>query len=142
MKFKHFFSGRIMVGCAEIYGRTPENDAHHEKFKPTMTQIFPSSMPQPFTRYTNIKIKIIQNDSSSKLVLGSKTMNALITSSIRIDTSLVPILGSSSSNGFEPTLSTCIFITKQFVMWYQSMAFDAGYKQLYSFDEFSQLRFC
>ncbi|KAG1141583.1 hypothetical protein G6F37_008380 [Rhizopus arrhizus] len=67
-------------------------------------------------------------------------MNTLITSSIRIDTWLVPILGSSSSNGFEPTLSTCIFITKQFVMWYQSMAFDAGYKQLYSFDEFAQLR--
>ncbi|KAG0737362.1 hypothetical protein G6F57_012811 [Rhizopus arrhizus] len=81
-----------MVGCAEIYGRTPENDAHHEKFKPTMTQIFPSSLPQPFTRYTNIEIKIIQNDSSSKLVLRSKTMNALITSSIRIDTSLVTIL--------------------------------------------------
>ncbi|KAF7723525.1 hypothetical protein EC973_001900 [Apophysomyces ossiformis] len=64
----------IMVGCAEIYGRTPENDAHHEKFKPTMTQIFPSSLPQPFTRYTNIEIKIIQNDSSSKLVLGFETI--------------------------------------------------------------------
>ncbi|KAG1177261.1 hypothetical protein G6F36_010846 [Rhizopus arrhizus] len=105
------------------------------------------AVSQPLLQRTapELSFEIMTQSTSSALtvanllVLGSKTMSVLITPSIRIDTSLVPILGSSPSNGFEPTLSTCVFITKQFVMWYQSMAFDAGFKQLYSFDEFAQL---
>ncbi|KAI7862307.1 hypothetical protein BDF14DRAFT_1999264 [Spinellus fusiger] len=47
----------LMICCTEVYGQTPEHDDHHEKIKSTKTQILPSSLPQPFTRYPNIEVK-------------------------------------------------------------------------------------
>ncbi|KAI8078897.1 uncharacterized protein BX664DRAFT_343010 [Halteromyces radiatus] len=71
---------------------------------------------------------------------GKETMNILIAPSVRIDVEQRPRLDPSSSNGFEPSPSSLIFIPKRFITWYNSMTFDNGYKQLYSFDELAQLR--
>ncbi|KAI7864317.1 hypothetical protein BDF14DRAFT_1835186 [Spinellus fusiger] len=57
-----------MIYCTEVYGQTPEHDDHHEKIKSTKTQILPSSLPQPFTRYPNIEVKIIKNDNSHHII--------------------------------------------------------------------------
>ncbi|KAI8639459.1 hypothetical protein BD408DRAFT_435099 [Parasitella parasitica] len=118
-----------MIRYTEIYGRTPEYDAHHEKIISTETQISPSSLP-------HIEVKIIQNENSCKLTLGFNTINALITSYVSIDIVSGPVLGPSSSNDFEPSPTTSIFISKQFINWYMSTTFDAGCIQMYAFDEF------
>ena len=47
-----------------------------------------------------------------KIVLGTKIMNILFTSSIRLDNNECPIIGASSSNGFIPSRDTRIFVDK------------------------------
>ncbi|KAI7866008.1 hypothetical protein BDF14DRAFT_1698109, partial [Spinellus fusiger] len=48
-------------------------------------QLPQSSLPHIDTRYPNMETCLMNIDTSQKLVLGTKTMNVLITSSIRID---------------------------------------------------------
>lgn len=86
-------------------------------------------------------------DRSQKLVLGTKTMNILITSSIRIDCNEKPVIGPSSSNGFLPSRQTRIFIEKTKIEEVQRMIEkkdtfnEIGSRQvlLYLSDEFAQL---
>ncbi|KAI7866879.1 hypothetical protein BDF14DRAFT_1808756 [Spinellus fusiger] len=93
-------------------------------------------------------ICLMNIDTSQKLVLGTKTMNVLITSSIRIDCNEKPVIGPSSSNGFFPSRETRIFIEKTKIEEVQRMIEkkatfnEIGSRQvlLYPFDEFAQLR--
>lgn len=87
-------------------------------------------------------------DRSQKLMLGTKTMNVLITPSIRIDCNEKLIIGPSSSNGFLPSRETRIFIEKtkieevQRIIEKKATFNEIGSRQvlLYPFDEFAQLR--
>lgn len=76
-------------------------------------------------------------------------MNALITSSIRIDADEISTIGASSSNGFKPTKATQIFVqqsqleyfTKSFgLQLHQWEANDFSQRLLYPFYQYAQLR--
>lgn len=86
---RFFFFGSDSVSIilsAEVYGRIPEHDAHHEKIRFLKENDWHhSSLPQQSTKYTNIEVKQITHDHSSKLVIGTKVLDALITCSSRID---------------------------------------------------------
>ncbi|KAG2201673.1 hypothetical protein INT47_003899 [Mucor saturninus] len=86
----------LLVLCGEIYGRLPTLDAHHEKTSITKGNCPQSSLPHVDTRYPNVELCLMYVDNSQKLVLGTKTMNVLITSSIRIDCNEKPVVGPSS----------------------------------------------
>ncbi|KAI9365092.1 hypothetical protein BD770DRAFT_300873, partial [Pilaira anomala] len=93
----------LLVLCGEIYGRLPSLDAHYEKTSTTKGNFPQSSLSHIDTRYPNIELCLMNVDRSQKLVLGTKTMNVLITSSIRIDCNEKPVIGPSSSNGVLPS---------------------------------------
>lgn len=98
-----------------------------------------TSLPQQGTRYPNIEVKRLHHDNSSKLVIGTKVLNVLVTSSARLDWERL-LLGASNTNGFDPSRHTAIYVTQAFLDWYEKESFDNTYKQLYSSDELSQLK--
>ncbi|KAI7903286.1 uncharacterized protein BX663DRAFT_434041 [Cokeromyces recurvatus] len=96
-----------------IYSRLPSLDAHYEKTSTTKGNFSQCSLPYIDTRYLNVELCLMNADRSQKLVLGTKTMNVLITSSIRIDCDEKSIIGPSSSNGFLPSRETQYLLKKQ-----------------------------
>lgn len=68
--------------------------------------------PQLYSQYPNkLKITKINMDKSEKLIIGSRMMNILVISSIRIDNSkLAPEVGPSTTN-FTPSKNTRIFVS-------------------------------
>ncbi|KAI7902355.1 uncharacterized protein BX663DRAFT_486674 [Cokeromyces recurvatus] len=82
----------------------------HWKKSPFITQ--ESSIPYLSSQYLNkLKITNINMDKLEKLTLGSKTMNLLVISSIRIDDSkLAPEIGPSTKN-ITPSKDTRIFVS-------------------------------
>ncbi|SAL95967.1 hypothetical protein [Absidia glauca] len=134
----------LLVNCAEVYGRQPTLDAHHERTYQKRNQPLFSTLPGLDAKYVNVQLFAIDNDNSKKLELGTKTMNALFTSTVRLDKDSSVAIGPSSLNGFSVSATTTIFVRKEFLLWYKSLV-DNGCKKLvvqslYSFDELSQLR--
>ncbi|KAI8090869.1 hypothetical protein BDF21DRAFT_312860, partial [Thamnidium elegans] len=81
----------LLVLGGEIYSRLPSLDAHYEKTSSTKGNIPQSSLPHTDTRYQNVELCLIDNITMAepmKLVLGTKTMNVLIISSIRLENEL------------------------------------------------------
>ncbi|KAG2207969.1 hypothetical protein INT47_010953 [Mucor saturninus] len=139
----------LLVLGGEIYSRLPSLDAHYEKTSKSKGNIPQSSLPHTDTRYQNVELCLIDDDNAKKLVLGTKTMNVLITSSIRLESNQSVAVGTSSSNGFIPCRSTRIFIEKYKLQEIQ-MTTEANTQLdgirsshqhlLYPFDEHAQLR--
>ncbi|KAI8063042.1 hypothetical protein BDF21DRAFT_320973, partial [Thamnidium elegans] len=46
--------------------------------------------------YNDVFVTVKREDSSRKLIVASKSMNALITSSLRIDQEILPEIGNST----------------------------------------------
>ncbi|ORZ00276.1 hypothetical protein BCR43DRAFT_468312 [Syncephalastrum racemosum] len=69
----------VMINCAEIYGRR-STVGHGHLTSPSST-----SLPQSNTKYPNAWMTIKTDSDGSKLVLGTKSWNVLVTSSMRID---------------------------------------------------------
>ncbi|KAI7895220.1 uncharacterized protein EV154DRAFT_559636 [Mucor mucedo] len=138
----------LLVLCGEIYGRLPTLDAHHERTSITKGNLPQSSLPHADTKYPNVELCLMNVDNSQKLVLGTKTMNVLITSSIRIDCNEKPVVGPSSSNGFLPSRNSRIYVEKKKLDEIERMIekkatlneISTRQVLLYPFDEFSQLR--
>ncbi|KAI8993315.1 hypothetical protein BDB01DRAFT_775879 [Pilobolus umbonatus] len=142
-------SQSLLILNGEIYSRLPSLDAHYEKTTSTKGNIPQSSLPHTNTRYQNVELCIIDNDNAKKLVLGTKTMNALFTSSIRLDNNQSVAVGASSANGFIPSRNTRIFIEKRKleeieIMGKENKKLDgiesSAQHLLYPFDEYAQLR--
>lgn len=98
-----------MVLCAEVYGRVPELDAHHERIRHVNTRRkdTTTSIPHPYTRYPDVEVKVLEYDQSQKLIIRTKTMNILITSTARLDEKSIA-MGPSSTNGLTPSPETRI----------------------------------
>ncbi|CEP09964.1 hypothetical protein [Parasitella parasitica] len=86
-----------MTNTIEAYGRTKYVDSHKETFGRLKNTVFKSSLTPPFeTPYTDVwPISLAQADGK-KLLIGTQVANMLITSSIRLDTSMKPCIGSSN----------------------------------------------
>ncbi|KAG1135682.1 hypothetical protein G6F37_012610 [Rhizopus arrhizus] len=108
----------LLVNCAEVYSRYPTLDAHHEQTKIKRYQSLNITLPHPTTKYPNVELFIVEKDNSLKLELDTKTMNVLITSSIRIDKNQPPAVGPSSTNRFSVNKDIIIFIRRSFIEWY------------------------
>lgn len=67
----------LIVNCVEVYGRTQSVDAHREAFGLKKGVPIKTSLPNENSRYPNL-LPITMNDKDgTKLVIGTKTFNAL-----------------------------------------------------------------
>ncbi|ORE06330.1 hypothetical protein BCV72DRAFT_228423 [Rhizopus microsporus var. microsporus] len=112
----------LLVNYAKIYGRLPSTDAHYEGTALRRSEAPLTSFPGINTRYEHVELAILKNsDNSNKLVSGTKTMNELITSSIRIDVDETPTIRSFSSNGFKSTKGAQIFVQQSHLEYFTRM---------------------
>ncbi|KAI7897829.1 uncharacterized protein BX663DRAFT_490557 [Cokeromyces recurvatus] len=99
----------IFIKTIEVYGHTSLVDPYHERFingKEATTTTLPSSTD---LIYNGVFVTVKKEDSSRKLIIATKLMNALVTSSIRIDQKVLPDDGSSTLQ-FMPSTNTRIYI--------------------------------
>ncbi|KAG2196389.1 hypothetical protein INT47_012893 [Mucor saturninus] len=75
----------VLVNTVEIYGRQRSLDVHREKFVNKKGKSASSSLPPVTTKYHYTWATTMKDNEGDKLVVGTKTLNALITSSLRID---------------------------------------------------------
>ncbi|KAI9252165.1 hypothetical protein BY458DRAFT_589868 [Sporodiniella umbellata] len=94
----------ILLNTIEPYSRDSLLDAHYERRSSRSASSFPSVPNQ----YGYFSILLLSTTDGDKLVIGTRTCNFLVTSSIRLDKQSVN-LGSVTSH-FMPTRSTKIFL--------------------------------
>ncbi|KAI9595880.1 hypothetical protein BDF19DRAFT_413340 [Syncephalis fuscata] len=128
----------ILVNCLEVYGRTPSVDAHHERFLTGKSSRMTSHPPND-SLYPGVHATIQYEDNSRRLVIGTNAMNALVTSSIRIDNEIEPDVGSSTMQ-FKPTCKTRIFVSSKSAKYAMEFIEQKPPCELYPFDTCSQLR--
>ncbi|KAI8372746.1 uncharacterized protein BYT42DRAFT_547802 [Radiomyces spectabilis] len=75
----------VLVNTVEIYGRQRSLDVHRESFAGKKGKSASSSLPPVTTKYHYTWATIMTDDEGDKLVVGIKTLNALITSNLRIN---------------------------------------------------------
>ena len=76
----------IMANTVETYGRTRPVDAHREPFAVKKGMPIPTSLPPSTnTRYKDVWPLTIAASEGERLVIGTQSFNALITSSLRLD---------------------------------------------------------
>ncbi|ORX45321.1 hypothetical protein DM01DRAFT_1364640 [Hesseltinella vesiculosa] len=130
-----------MVNTVEVYGRKKHVDIHREPFGNLKHAITITSLPPSFARYKNVWPTTIHNEGP-KLVIGTLTLNALITSSIRVDCTVPPSVGPTSDitlGTADESRGTRIFLDKECV----TLALDIMNKKsasIYPHDYANQLR--
>ncbi|KAG2206304.1 hypothetical protein INT47_007318 [Mucor saturninus] len=95
----------ILLNTVEPYSRDPLLDAHYEKFT-TGQSTFPTSLGI----YGFLSICLVDTQDGRKLIIGTRTCNFLITSSMRLDVHSIN-LGPSTTH-FTPTKKTRLFLDK------------------------------
>ncbi|KAG0250800.1 hypothetical protein BGZ95_007078, partial [Linnemannia exigua] len=76
----------VIVNTIEIYGRTRGVEAHRESFCIRKSVAIPTSLPPSTrTRYTDVWPMTIYAQDGARLVIGTQSCNALVTSSLRLD---------------------------------------------------------
>ncbi|KAI8374646.1 uncharacterized protein BYT42DRAFT_414614 [Radiomyces spectabilis] len=99
----------ILINTVEPYSRDSSLDAHFERRLPGM----PSSYPDARGKYGHFTTVLMQSDGVKKLVVGTRTCNLLVTSSIRLDIASVNI-GPGTSH-FKPSENTRVFLDAESV---------------------------
>jgi hypothetical protein len=93
----------IMIITVETYGRTEFLDDHCPQIKKT--------------RYQYVWPLILDTKDGRKLVIGSKTLNILVTGSTNISNNRLPELGPSTHsftlNNFSESYNTKIFVNEE-----------------------------
>lgn len=97
-------SASILLHTIEPYGRDSSIDAHHERRLPGS----PSSFPERQGPYGFLNICLLPTPDGQKLVLGSRSCNLLVTSSLRLDTHSVNI--GHLTTHFTPSPQTRAFL--------------------------------
>ncbi|KAI9490511.1 hypothetical protein BDB00DRAFT_931164 [Zychaea mexicana] len=87
----------IMINSIEVYGRSSLVDAHHERCINKKGIASLSTNPPAKGRYNQIWAISIKENDGTKLNIATKTFNALVTSSIRLDAKHTPELGPTTS---------------------------------------------
>ncbi|KAI9015246.1 hypothetical protein CLU79DRAFT_724982 [Phycomyces nitens] len=95
----------ILLNTVEPYSRDPLLDAHYERLSPDQ-----SSFPETPGIYGFLSICLIDTQDGKKLIIGTRTCNFLVTSSMRLDVHSVN-LGPSTTH-FTPTNKTRLFLDK------------------------------
>ncbi|KAI9303561.1 hypothetical protein BJ944DRAFT_289301 [Cunninghamella echinulata] len=90
----------VIINNVEIYGRRKTVDDHREPFGiKKQDSTADTSLPPPFkTKYSNVWPVTLDIREGKKLMIGTETFNALITSSMRLDKRLKPSIGAITMN--------------------------------------------
>lgn len=108
----------IMANSIEVYGRKKNVDLHRDPFGNRKHYAIPTSLPPPRkTRYPDVWPTSLNNNDGLKLVIGTQSFNALITSSLRLDEAARPNVGGVATNfqltTTESSLSTFIYLDEE-----------------------------
>lgn len=108
----------IMANTIEVYGRKKNVDLHREPFGNKKHFAMPTSLPPPQkTRYPDVWPTTLNNNDGLKLVIGTQSLNALVTSSLRLDEAARPNVGGVATNfqltTVESSLSTYIYLDEE-----------------------------
>ncbi|ORX42675.1 hypothetical protein DM01DRAFT_323809 [Hesseltinella vesiculosa] len=107
-----------MANTVEVYGRTKNVDVHREPHGKLKTDVMLTSVPPPITKfYQDVWPVTLYAADGPKLLVGTQVSNLLITSLTRLDTKIIPSIGSTSTIFKLPTLmdshSTKIFLDRE-----------------------------
>ncbi|KAG0166980.1 hypothetical protein DFQ29_000698, partial [Apophysomyces sp. BC1021] len=126
----------VMANTIEMYGRKKSVDLHREPFGKLKDIALPTSLPPPIqTRYTNVWPLTLPTRDGPKLVIGTLSGNALVTSATRLDQvelsylniimeppSVGAITASIDLSQTKDSLATSIFLDKESITKALSLA--------------------
>ncbi|CEP17759.1 hypothetical protein [Parasitella parasitica] len=134
----------LLVNCVEVFGRRRTLDAHRESFRTKNGGSMCTSIPPEDTKYKNVYPTTITDADGTKLVIGTKTFNALITSSLRLDALFNPEVGpnvmSFDLNDSSKAKTTTIFIKESAWKEAAEIAQNNNAASITSYDLIYQLR--
>lgn len=108
-----------LVNTVEIFGRTKTVDVYREGFGKLKSTVQSTSLPPTTLKslYPGVWPATTEGRDGKKLVIGTEVSNVLVTSCLRLDTKLSPVVGSSSSafdlSSVKNSVSTKIFLDKE-----------------------------
>lgn len=134
----------VIVNSVEIYGRQRVLDSHRESFRVKLDTTSPTSLPPHKCYYANVWPTTLLDADGKKLLVGSKTFNALITSSLRIDKELEPDVGATTSRfvleNHQESLETHIYLKESAWDAAKKLAHQEDASAIDTFDKLYQLR--
>lgn len=133
----------VLVNTVEIYNRQRTLDVHRETFVNKKGMATLSSLPPIDTKYYNTWVTIMGDTDGSKLVVGTKTLNALITSSLRIDSVHQASIGGVISHfdlDDSTALTTSVFLDNESIEKANILASNPNASKINRFDLRYQLR--
>lgn len=125
------------VNTVEIYNRQRTLVVHRETFVNKKEMAALSSLPPIDTKYYNTWVTIIGDTDGSKLVVETKTLNALITSSLRIDSVHQASIGGVISHfdlDDSTALTTSVFLDNESIEKASILASDLNASKINRFD--------
>ncbi|ORY90477.1 hypothetical protein BCR43DRAFT_113560 [Syncephalastrum racemosum] len=134
----------VIINAVEAYGRKKLVDVHREPFGLLKNTSMRNSLPPPLrVLYANVWPTNLLNADGDKLVIGTQSMNALITSSFRLDQKCHPSLGAKSVD-FKlermDSLATRIYLDTECIQKAIALAKDRQASQIDVFNTISSLR--
>ncbi|KAF9958060.1 hypothetical protein BGZ72_000925 [Mortierella alpina] len=145
-----FFNTRnnqaVINNTVEVYGRKVSVDSHRERFSSKKGVVSNSSLPPSSfkTRYTLVWPLTIAGPDGEKLLLGTHSFNALITSSLRLDSRHPASVGGATSSfqlrESQDSAATRIFLDKEAVERAFAIAKDRRASYISVFNKLDQLR--
>ncbi|KAF9973814.1 hypothetical protein BGZ75_001037, partial [Mortierella antarctica] len=88
----------VINNTVEVYGRKLSVDAHRERFTVKKGVVSKTSLPPSRTRYKDVWPLTLSDTDGHKSLLGTHSFNALVTSSLRLDTKEAASLGGAHSS--------------------------------------------
>ncbi|KAK3830570.1 MAG: hypothetical protein JOS17DRAFT_746772 [Linnemannia elongata] len=135
----------VIANTVEVFGRTKLVDVHRESFVVRKGQPVATSLP-PSTRtpYLNVWPKTLSSPEGERLVIGTRSFNALITSSLRLDTKMEASVGGTTLSfllsSTQDSLATKIFLDAESVHAALELAKDEEAWSVSASDLICQLR--
>lgn len=117
----------ILLNTIEVYGRTKNVDIHREISTPEDSTLPPSS-----SLYSNVWSCVKSTRDGRKLIIGTQSCSALVTSSLRLDCERDPDVGPSSFSFVTSPQTTKIYIDNDSWKKAQKLALDKDTRSLES----------
>ncbi|KAI8575346.1 hypothetical protein K450DRAFT_275701 [Umbelopsis ramanniana AG] len=135
----------VMANTVEVYGRKKNVDLHREPFGTKKNNAIITSLPPPHkSRYPDVWPTTLSNNDGLKLIIGTQTFNALVTSALRLDEATRPNVGGMTTNfvlmGIESSLSTSIHLDEESIKKAKSLAENVNETSLSKTNIMDQLR--
>ncbi|KAF9084641.1 hypothetical protein BGX27_003738 [Mortierella sp. AM989] len=110
----------VIANTVEAFGRTKMVDVHRESFVVRKGCPVATSLPPPTrTPYRNVWPKTLSSPEGERLVIGTRSFNALITSSLRLDARMDASVGGTTLSfqlaSTQDSLATKIFLDAESV---------------------------